>query len=104
MNEKKLVILVAALAQLTTQLIGNMVIVALPEIGVDLNLSMDMQNWIYLFYLITVISLTIPFSKIISQYGVKKCTKIGIVISIISLLILTFTSNVDAILVARLLQ
>ena len=72
MNEKKLVILVAALAQLTTQLIGNMVIVALPEIGVDLNLSMDMQNWIYLFYLITVISLTIPFSKIISQYGVQK--------------------------------
>jgi hypothetical protein len=63
MNEKKLVILVAALAQLTTQLIGNMVIVALPEMGVDLNLSMDMQNWIYLFYLITVISLTIPFSN-----------------------------------------
>lgn len=104
MNEKKLVIIIAALTQLTTQFIANMVILAMPEIAVDMNLGVSFETQIYLIYLVAVIAFTIPLSKIVTQYGVKRCMIICNIALIVSLLISVFALDVNFIFISRIIQ
>lgn len=74
-SQTKLTLIVAAASQLLIQLIANMTVVALPEISLNLDLSAEAIMWINLIYLMSFVAFSLPFAKIISQYGVKRCTK-----------------------------
>ena len=52
------------------QFIANMVMVVLPTIALDLNLSAEMLNAITLAFLITFVSLMLPFGKFASKKGI----------------------------------
>ncbi len=103
-SEKKLIITVAAIAQLIQQLIANMTIIALPNILVDFNFPSQDIMWINLIYLTALVAVCLPFAKIISQYGVKKCIKISTIILLISIIISIFSMNQFMILFSRLIQ
>lgn len=104
MDQKKLVIIIAALTQLTTQFIANMVILAMPKIGLDLNLPVTFETTIYIIYLVAVVVFTMPLSKIVSQHGIKRCMLICNAALIISLLVSAFAPNVYFIFLSRAIQ
>ena len=103
-SQTRLTLLVAAIAQLIMQIIANMTIVALPDISSNLNFSAETLLWINLIYLMSFVAFSLPFSKVISQYGIKKCTKISLFILLASVLISAFSINDFMFLLSRLLQ
>ena len=54
-SEKKVIVFVAALAQLIQQLIANMTVVALPNMLIDFNFTSDTIMWINLIYLCAIL-------------------------------------------------
>lgn len=86
------------------QVIANMTVVALPDISEALNFSAEGILWVNLIYLMSFVSFSLPFAKIISQYGIKKCTKLSIVLLFISILISVLAVNEYMFLLSRLLQ
>ncbi len=103
-TQKKLVIIVAALSQLSMQLVANMATVIIPEIGMELNLTASLQLWINIIYLCSLVAISIPLSKVISNYGVKKSIMISYIVAILSLLLCGFSVNFYMVLIGRLLQ
>ena len=104
LSEEKLIIIVAALSQLTVQLIANMATVILPEISMELNVGTDLQLWINIIYLCALIATAIPLSKVISQYGIKKSVKVSCILLLISLITCAACFDFYMLLFARLLQ
>lgn len=102
--EDKKIVIVAALTQLIEQLICNMTVVALPQIAVDLNFNIDMMMWVNMIYLCSLVAFCIPGAKIISQYGVKKCTLYCFILLFISVLISIFAVNPYIFLLSRGIQ
>lgn len=86
------------------QLIANMTIVALPDIALSLDLSADAILWVNLIYLISFVAFSLPFSKIISQYGVKRCTAASLLLLFVSIIISVFSVNDIMFLISRLIQ
>jgi len=102
--EDKWVTILGCLLMFSVQFIANMVIVALPSIAVDLNLSIEMENAINLVFLITSVSLMIPLSTYVSKYGISKFLKISILLMIFALLLSAFSTNINILLFSRFIQ
>lgn len=103
-KKERLTLIVAAVAQLIMQLIANMTVVALPKISSNLNFSAEMLMWVNLIYLMSFVAFSLPFAKIISQYGVKKCTKTILYLLFISILLSVLSINDWMFLLSRLIQ
>ena len=103
-SEEKLIVIVAALSQLTVQLVANMATVIIPEIAMELGISADLQLYINITYLCSMIALGVPIAKVITRYGVKKSIKISCWLLTISLLLCGFGVNFYMVLAARLIQ
>lgn len=103
-SEKKLIVFVAAIAQLIQQLIANMTVVALPQILIDFNFSSETIMWVNLIYLCALVAVCLPFAKIISQYGVKRCIVVSVIGLLISVAISVLSINQFMLLFARLIQ
>lgn len=86
------------------QLIANMTIVALPNISESLNFSADIIMWVNLIYLMSFVAFSLPFAKVISQYGIKKCTKISLILLFVSGLLSFLSVNQYMFLLSRLMQ
>ena len=63
-----------------------------------------MLMWINLIYLMSFVAFSLPFSKIISQYGVKRSTKASLFLLLISVFITVFSNNNIMFLLSRLIQ
>ena len=103
-SEEKLIVIVAALSQLTVQLVANMATVIIPEIAMELGISASLQLYINITYLCSMVAVGVPIAKVITRYGVKKSIKICCWMLIISLLLCGFGVNFYMILAARLIQ
>ena len=104
MNKKTLIIIIAALSQLTQQLIANMTVVALPDIIIDLNFHAGNILWVNLIYLVALVASCIPFAKIIAQFGVKRCVKISLIGLLVSVVLSVFAVDQYMLLISRLIQ
>ena len=81
-----------------------MTVIALPDITVDLNFSAEAILWVNIIYLMSFVAFSLPFAKIVSQYGVKKSTKISLLLLLFSILIAVFSINDIMFLLSRLMQ
>ena len=104
LKEKSYIIIIAATAQLLEQMIANMTVVALPEILNDLNFTASNIMWVNLIYLSVFVAFCIPFSKVISRYGVKRCIFYSTLALMISIVISIFSFNQYMFLLSRLIQ
>lgn len=86
------------------QLIANMTVVALPEISMNLDFSAEMLLWVNLIYLMSFVAFSLPFAKIISQYGVKKSTKASLYLLFVSILLSVFSTSDVMFLLSRFIQ
>lgn len=103
-SEKKSVLIIVAVSQLIVQLIANMTVIALPDIAIELYFSAETLLWVNIIYLMSFVAFSLPFAKIISQYGVKKSTKISLLLLFFSILISVFSINGFMFLLSRLMQ
>ncbi|WP_405290211.1 MFS transporter [Methanobrevibacter sp.] len=103
-SQKKSTLIVAAASQLLIQLIANMTVIALPDIAIELNFSAEALLWVNIIYMMSFVAFSLPFAKIISQYGVKKSTKISLLLLFVSILISLFSINDMMFLLSRLMQ
>ena len=99
-----LVLVIAAMTQFATSFIGSMIQVALPMMSNELNLTIELANWISLSYMVVLIAVSIPLSKIISKYGVKRFTIYGILILIVGLVMSAVSVDVYLLLLSRAVQ
>ena len=103
-DEDNFVIILGCLLLFCVQILGNMIVIALPSITDTFKLGIDASNAVTLVYLVLVISLILPFGKLISKYGVGKYLKIGITLGIISLFICAIAPNYLIFITGRILQ
>lgn len=99
-----LVLVIAALIQFITSFIGSMIQVAIPLMSRDLNLTIELANWISISYMIALIAVSIPLSRVISKYGVKRFTIIGVIVLSIGLIMSAIASDVYFLLFSRVIQ
>lgn len=99
-----ILVLLAALNQLSTSMVTNVSVILLPKISSELGITVSTLNWITIIFFISSISVSIPLSKIISQYGIKRHTKVAICGLILGLLISAFTVNTEMFLLSRVIQ
>lgn len=99
-----ILVLLAALNQLSTSMVTNVSTILLPKISLEFGITVSTLNWITIIFFISSISVSIPLSKIISQYGVKRYTKVAIGGLILGLLISTFAMNAEMFLLSRVIQ
>jgi MFS family permease len=81
-----------------------MTVISLPDISIELNFSAEALLWVNIIYLMSFVAFSLPFSKIISQYGVKRSTKISLLLLFFSILISAFSINDIMFLLSRLIQ
>ena len=99
-----LVLVIAALIQFITSFIGSMIQVAIPLMSSDLNLTIELANWISISYMIALIAVSIPLSRVISKYGVKRFTIIGVIVLSVGLIMSAIASDVYFLLFSRVIQ
>ena len=102
--EDKWVMILGCLLLFCVQFIANMVTVALPTIASDFHLTVEMLNAINLVFLITSVSLMLPLGKYVSRYGIGKYLKYSIVLMTAGLLLSAFSTDINMLLVSRILQ
>ena len=103
-SQKKSTLIVVAVSQLIIQLIANMTVIALPDIAAELNFSAEALLWVNIIYLMSFVAFSLPFAKVVSQYGVKKSTKVSLLLLFFSILISVFSINDIMFLLSRLMQ
>lgn len=103
-SKDMLVLVIAALIQFITSFIGSMIQVAIPLMSSDLNLTIELANWISISYMIALIAVSIPLSRVISKYGVKRFTIIGVIVLSIGLIMSAIASDVYFLLFSRVIQ
>ena len=104
LSQKKATLIVVAVSQLIIQLIANMTVIALPDIANELNFSAEAILWVNIIYLMSFVAFSLPFAKVVSQYGVKKSTKVSLLLLFFSILISVFSINDIMFLLSRLMQ
>lgn len=69
-----------------------------------LRYSVETLNWITLIFLIAIITITIPASKNIKRFDLKKSIRILIFLLIVGLVLSAITPNMEVFLFSRLIQ
>lgn len=103
-NENRYVIIIAVMTQFIAAFVGNMLTIALKDIQHDLCMSITELNLLSIVYYIILISISIPLSKFISNYGIKRYFKINLVILAIGLVLSGLSVNSIMIIASRIIQ
>nr|WP_295723196.1 MFS transporter [uncultured Methanobrevibacter sp.] len=98
------VLLLTSLLHFTCSFTANFITVLLPDISVDLDVPVETLNWITLIFLIAIIAITIPASKNIKRFDLKKSIRILIFLLIVGLVLSAITPNMEVFLFSRLIQ
>ncbi|WP_295614762.1 MFS transporter [uncultured Methanobrevibacter sp.] len=98
------IILLAALCQFLTSMVLNCMHVMLPNMSLELGISIELLNWLTLVFLMTLLAFSIPISKYLGHGGVKKYMKIATYGLIIGLGIFALSSNIEFLLISRFIQ
>ena len=98
------IILLAALCQFLTSMVLNCMHVMLPNMSLELGISIELLNWLTLVFLMTLLAFSIPISKYLGYSGVKKYMKIATYGLIIGLGIFALSSNIEFLLISRFIQ
>lgn len=104
-NPKRWMVLISVgIFTLMSTLDGSIVNIALPVISKDLNIPMNMAEWIVSIYLVTICIFLLLFGKLADSIGKIKVFKTGSILFIIGSLICGFGIDLPILLVGRVVQ
>ncbi|WP_334328869.1 MFS transporter [Companilactobacillus sp. HBUAS59699] len=104
-NPKRWMVLISVgIFTLMSTLDGSIVNIALPVISKDLNIPMNMAEWIVSIYLVTICIFLLLFGKLADSIGKIKVFKTGSILFIIGSLICGFGIDLPILLLGRVVQ
>lgn len=104
-NPRRWMILISVgIFTLMATLDGSIVNIALPVISKNLNIGMNMAEWVVSIYLVTICIFLLMFGKIADSVGKIKIFKIGSVMFIIGSIICGLSSDLTMLLLGRVVQ
>ena len=103
-SQTLLILILTSLVQLSAAYITNVITVLLPDISNDLNIPLNLLNWISLIFLMSIISVGIPLNRCIKQWGVKRCIKFSIFGLMIGLILFSISPIIEFLLIFRIMQ
>ncbi|KRK64533.1 drug H(+) antiporter [Companilactobacillus tucceti DSM 20183] len=105
LNPKRWMILISVgIFTLMATLDGSIVNIALPVISKDLNIPMNMAEWIVSIYLVTICIFLLLFGKLADAIGKIKVFKMGSFLFILGSLVCGFGVDLPILLAGRTLQ
>ncbi|MQS97190.1 MFS transporter [Companilactobacillus halodurans] len=104
-NPKRWMVLISVgIFTLMSTLDGSIVNIALPVISKDLNIQMNMAEWVVSIYLVTICIFLLMFGKIADSIGKIKVFKCGSILFIIGSVICGLSINLWMLLLGRVIQ
>jgi len=105
LNPKRWMVLVSVgIFTLMATLDGSIVNIALPVISNDLNIPMNMAEWIVSIYLVTICIFLLLFGKLADSIGKIKVFKTGSILFILGSLVCGFGVDLPILLFGRTIQ
>ncbi|MFD1418743.1 MFS transporter [Companilactobacillus keshanensis] len=105
LNPKRWMILISVgIFTLMATLDGSIVNIALPVISKDLNIPMNMAEWIVSIYLVTICIFLLLFGKLADSIGKIKVFKTGSILFILGSLVCGFGVDLPVLLLGRVVQ
>lgn len=102
--EKRVALMVAALASFLTPFMGSSVNLALPTIGSEFHADAILISWIATSYLLSAAVFLIPFGRVADILGRKKIFVWGIGIFTVASILCGFAQSVLSLIIFRVLQ
>jgi len=104
-NPRRWMILISVgIFTLMATLDGSIVNIALPVISENLNIGMNMAEWVVSIYLVTICIFLLMFGKIADSIGKIKIFKIGSVLFIIGSIVCGISRDLTMLLLGRVVQ
>ncbi|MCF0227109.1 MAG: MFS transporter, partial [Methanobrevibacter sp.] len=69
---EKVVLLVAALTSFFTVFLSSAVMITVPSLAVEFNMSNIVQNWVTMIFFLAVAAVTVPAGQLSGKFGLKK--------------------------------
>lgn len=83
MEKKNLILLICTVLSFFTVFAVNAVMVVIPSIAGEFQMSNIVQNWVTIIFLLVVAVMSVPAGQISGKYGLKKVTILSIILFII---------------------
>ena len=103
MERKNLILLICSVLSFFTVFAVNAVMVVVPSIAAEFQMSNIVQNWVIIIFLLVVAVLSVPAGQISGKYGLKKVTIISIVLFIIISIVTVLVTSAEQFLLCRLI-
>jgi len=101
---KRSVLTVSAFAAFLTPFLGSAINLALPAIGKDFNATALELGWIVSSFILTSAIFLLPFGRLADIIGRKKIFTGGIFLFTIATFLITFSWNIESLIVFRIIQ
>lgn len=102
--DKRIVLLIAALASFLTPFMGSAINIALPEIGREYSMSAIALSWVATAYLLAAAVVLVPIGRLADIKGRKLIFTIGIIVYNASTLLSAFSPTGSVLIIARLIE
>lgn len=103
MQTKNLILLICSVLSFFTVFAVNAVMVVVPSIAGEFQMSNIVQNWVIIIFLLVVAVLSVPAGQISGKYGLKKVTIVSIVLFIIISIVTVFVTTSEQFLACRVI-
>ncbi len=102
--EKRMVLLVAAIASFLTPYTGSAVNLALPAIGREMQVDAVLLGWVATVYLLSSAVFLVPFGRLGDIYGRRRIFLCGMILFSFASVLCAFAGNISALLAFRAIQ
>lgn len=98
------VLFVATLTGFFTVFLSSAVMIAIPTLASEFEMSNIVQNWVTTIYLLALAIVTVPAGQISGKYGLKKTMVMGLILFTITSAAIMFSTSQDMFLILRIFQ
>ena len=102
--DKKIILVIAAIASFLTPFMGSTINLAIPAIGKSFGADAILLSWVATSYLLAAAVFMVPFGRLADIIGRKKIFRWGIILFSVSTLISGLAPNISFLILARILQ
>ncbi|MGX8694254.1 MAG: MFS transporter [Methanobrevibacter sp.] len=102
MEKKNLILLICTVLSFFAVFAVNSVMVVIPTIAAEFNMSNIVQNWAIIIFLLVVAVLSVPAGQISGKYGLKKVTIISVILFILISIANVLVTSSEQFLLCRL--
>jgi MFS family permease len=102
--DKNIVLIVTTLSFFITPCMGNALNIALPQMGIELNMDAISLGWVVTAFMLASTMFIVPFGRIADIYGMKKIFTCGIIGIVVTSFLMYLANSAAMLIVLQFLQ